>query len=72
MVILIYLFNDFFELIGTDTAEGAFIILRQLIVFDLDFIVAHSADKLFHADSSVLLFRHSSQIPVKDSWQVST
>ena len=38
---------DFFELIGTDAAQGALVILGQLVAF-ID-VVANGADKLFHA-----------------------
>ena len=37
----------FFEHIGTDAAQGALVILGQLVAF-ID-VVANGADKLFHA-----------------------
>ena len=38
---------DFFELIGTDAAQGALVILGQFVT--LVDVVTNGADKLFHA-----------------------
>ena len=62
------LFSDFLEQVGTDAAQGAFVIFRQCIAFDFDFVVAYGADKLLHASSS-LLFKQFSHFPVKVNWQ---
>ena len=42
----LFFFGDFFELVGTDAAEGAFVIGGQLFAFVN--ITANGADKLFH------------------------
>ena len=49
---LFFFVGDFFELVGTDAAEGAFIIFGQLVAFVN--ITADGTNKLFH--NLLLLF----------------
>ena len=58
----------FFKLFGTYTAQGALVILGQLVT--LKNIITNSANKLFHADSPFFAAQ-SLHFPTNVSWQVS-
>ena len=62
----------FFELVGTDAAQGAFVIFGQLIA--LVDIVTNGATELFHAVSSPLrdFCKQSAHRPVKHRWYSAT